>query len=73
MKKSYKKTQKRTNIPKKNTLEIDSEQVLMWAQRVEPQRVLNEMKDIKYFDHIQRSKLPKIAVKQQSREQEKRV
>ena len=34
----------------KNTQEIDSEQVLLWAYRVEAQRA----KDMKDFDHIHR-------------------
>ena len=48
------------------------ELVLMWAQRVQVQRVqkraLDEMKSVKDFDHIQWGKRNKIADKQQPRE-----
>ena len=41
-------------------------EVLIWPQRVEVQRVqkkkaLDEMKSVKYFDHIQRGKKTEIA------------
>ena len=53
-----------------NTQEIDNDQVLMWTQRVETivQKVLDDMKSIKEFDHIQRGKGTKIAETQQPRE-----
>ena len=57
--------------------EIDNEQVLMWAQRVEMQRVqkkaLNEMKNVGNFNHIHSGKRTKIYNKQQPREQNNKI
>ena len=61
----------------KNMREIDSEQVLIWAQRVEIQRVqkkaLDEINNVKDFNHINRGKRTKIDNKQQPREQSKKL
>ena len=44
----------------RNMSKIHGEQALVWSQRVEAQRVqnnaLDEMKNVKDFDHIQRGK-----------------
>ena len=55
----------------RNIREIDSEQVLMWGQGVEVHRAqkkaLDEVKNIKDFDHIYSGKRTGIDNKQQPR------
>ena len=61
----------------RNMREIESGQVLMLPQRFEVQwvqeKVLDKMKGVKDFDHIQKKRNSEMADKQQSREQSKKL
>ena len=54
--------------------DIDSQQVLMWAHRLEVQKkALDEMKNVRDFDHIHSGKKTKINNEQQPRKQNKKL